>query len=46
LLLFDKVFSELFGKNFNLQYFRYGSWFESFLYLLIVDGGGAALKRK
>jgi len=29
---------------FNLQYFRYRSWFEAFLYFLIGDGGGALLK--
>jgi len=44
LLLFDRVFSELFGRNFNPQFFTYRSWFEAFLYLFIGDGGGAALK--
>jgi len=44
LLLFDRAFSELFGRNFNKQFFRYRSWFETFLYLLIGDGGGAPLK--
>ena len=44
LLLFDRVFSELFGRNYNKQFFRYRSWFETFLYLLIGDGGGARLK--
>jgi len=46
LLLFDRVFSELFGINFNPQFFRYRSWFEAFLYLLIGDGGVPALKRQ
>jgi len=46
LLLFDKVFSELFGRNINPQFFRYRSWFEAFLYLLIGDGGVVALKRQ
>jgi len=46
LLLFDRVFSELFGRNFNPQYLRYRSWFEAFLYLLIGDGGRVALKGK
>jgi len=44
LLLFDRVFSELFGRSFNPQFFKYRSWFEAFLYLLITDGGGAPLK--
>jgi len=44
LLLFDRVFSELYGRNFNPQFFRYRSWFEAFLYLIIGDGGGVALK--
>jgi len=26
------------------NFFRYRSWFEAFLYLLIGDGGGVALK--
>jgi len=43
-LLFDRVFSELFGRNFNPQLFTYRSWFEAFLWLLIGDGGGATLK--
>jgi len=42
-LLFNRVFSEFLGKNFNPQIFR-KSWFEVFLCLLIGDGGGAALK--
>jgi len=46
LLLFDRVFSELFGINFNPQFFRYRSWFEAFLYFLFGDGGGAALKER
>jgi len=46
LLLFDRLFSELFGRNFNAQFFRYRSWFEAFLYLLTGDGGGVALKRR
>jgi len=44
LLLFNRVFSELFGRNFNPQFFRYRSWFEVFLYLLIGDGGGVVVK--
>jgi len=44
LLLFDKVFSEVFGRNFNPQSFRYRSWFEAFLYLHIGDGSGNPLK--
>jgi len=40
LLLFDRVFSELFGRNFNPYFFRYRSWFEVFIYLHIGDGGG------
>jgi len=44
LLLFDRVFSELFGRNFNPQFFRNRSWFEAFFYLHIGDGGGAPLK--
>jgi len=43
LLLFDKVFSERFGRNFNSNFFRHRSWFEAF-YLNIGDGGGAPLK--
>jgi len=43
-LLFDRIFSELFGRNFNPQFFRYRSWFEVFLYLLIGDVGGVAVK--
>jgi len=30
LLLFDRVFSELFGRNFNPQFLRYRSCFEAF----------------
>jgi len=41
LLLFDTVFSELFGRNFNPQFCRYRRWFEAFVYLLIGDGGGS-----
>jgi len=44
LLLFDRVFSELFGRNFNPQFSRYRSWFEAFLYLLRGDDGGGVLK--
>jgi len=44
LLLFDKIFSELFGRNVNPQFCRYRSWFEAFFYLLIGDGDGAPLK--
>jgi len=44
LLLFNRVFPELFGRNFNSQFFRYRSWFEAFLYLLVGDGGEAPLK--
>jgi len=44
LLVFDRVFSELLGSNFNPHFFRYRSWFEAFLYFLIGDGCGAALK--
>jgi len=44
LLLFNRAFSELFGRNFNPQFFRYRSWFEAFLYLLLGDGGGAPLE--
>jgi len=40
LLLIDRVFSELFGRNFNPKCFRYRSWFEAFPYLHIGDGGG------
>ena len=46
MLLFDGGFSELFGRNFNPQFFMYRSWFEAFLYLLIGDGGGVALKAR
>jgi len=31
-------------KIFTHNFFRYRSWFEYFLYLLIGDGGGAPLK--
>jgi len=44
LFLFDRVFSERYGRNFNPQFFRYGTWFEAFLDLLLGDGGGAPLK--
>jgi len=44
LLLFDRVFSELFGRNFYPQFFRYRSWFEAFFYLHIGDGSGTPLK--
>jgi len=37
------VFSELFGRNFNPQFFRYRSWFEAFLCLHIGDGGETPL---
>ena len=43
MLLFDRIFSELFGRNFNPQFFRCRSWFETFLYFLIGDGGGVAI---
>jgi len=46
LLLFDRVFSELFVINFNPQFFWYRSCVEAFVYLLIGDGGGVALKGK
>jgi len=38
------VFSELFGRNFNPQFFTYRSLFEAFLYLHIGDGSGTPLK--
>jgi len=44
LLVFDRVFSERFGRNFNPHFFTYRSWFEVFLYLLIGDGCGVALE--
>jgi len=44
LLIFDRVFSELFGRNLNHNFFWYRSWFEPFLYLHIGDGGGVPLK--
>jgi len=44
LFLFDRVFSGLFGRNFNPQFFRYRSWLEAFLYLHTGDGGEAPLK--
>ena len=44
MLLFDRAFSELFGRNFSPQPFRCRSWFEAFLYLLIGDGGVVAVK--
>jgi len=28
------------------NFFRYRSWFEALLYLLVGDGGGVALKRR
>ena len=40
----DRAFSKLFGRNFNPQFFRCGSWFEAFIYLLIGDGGCFLLK--
>jgi len=46
LLLFDRGFSELFGRNFNPPFFTYRSWFEAFLYLLIGDGSGVTLKTR
>jgi len=45
-LLFDRVFSELFGRNFNPQSFTYRSCFVAFLYLLIGDGGWGRFERK
>jgi len=42
--LFDRVFSELFGRNFNPQFFRYRSLFEAFLYLHIGEGLWIPLK--
>jgi len=44
LVLLDRVFSELFGRKFDTQFFRCRSWFEAFLYLLTGVGGGVALK--
>jgi len=44
LLLFDSVFSELFGINFNPKFFRYRSWFEAFRYLHNGDDGEGPLK--
>jgi len=44
LLLFDKVFSEPFGRKFNPQFFWYRRWFEAFVHLLIGDGGAVSLK--
>jgi len=44
LLLFDRAFSELFGRNLNPQRFLGIEVFEAFLYLLIGDGGGVPLK--
>jgi len=46
LLIFDRGFSELFERNFDPQFFTDRSWFESFLYLLIGDGGGIALQAR
>jgi len=40
----DQVVSELFGRNFNSQFVRYGSWFEVFLYLNIGDGGWGSIE--
>jgi len=37
---FQNFLEEILTHNF----FRYRSWFEAFLYLLIVDGGGVTLK--
>jgi len=39
---FQNFLEEILTHNF----FRYRSWFEAFLYLLIGDGGGVALKRQ
>jgi len=36
----QNLLEEILTNNF----FRYRSWFETFLYLLIGDGGGASLK--
>jgi len=44
LLLLDRVFSEIFGTNFNPQFFKVLSWFEAFRYLHIRDAGGGPLK--
>ena len=45
LLLLDRVLSELFGTNFNLQFFfKYWSWFEAFPYLHIRDAGEGPVK--
>ena len=44
LLLFDRAFSELSGRNFNPQFFRYTSWFEAFIYFHIGDSVEAPLK--
>jgi len=44
LLLFDRVFSELLEEIVTHNFFRYRSWFEAFLYLLIGDDCGVALK--
>ena len=38
LLLFDRVFSELLEEILTHNFFRYRSWFEVFLCLLIEDG--------
>jgi len=37
---FQNILEETSANNF----FRYRSWFETFLYLLFGDGGGAPLK--
>ena len=40
LLLLDRVFSELFGTNFNPQFLQgIEVWFEAFVYLHIRDAG-------
>jgi len=44
LVLLRRVFSELFGRNFNHNFFRFKSRFEAFPYLFIGGGGGVALK--
>ena len=44
LLLFDRVFSGLLEETLTNNLFTYRSWFETFLYFLTGDGGGAPLK--
>ena len=44
MLLFDRVFSELLEEILTHNFYRYRSGFEAFLYLLIGDGCGVALK--